>query len=111
MVHGTGVGVGVGVGVGDGVGVAFGRGSPAGVVGVSTGESPGISGNVGITSGNGSIGVSGSGSPVAGVVLPGVGTGVAPAAKSPTFKVTFGTESSNTWLSIVMSPEPVTSME
>lgn len=41
----------------------------------------------------------------------GVGTGVAPAARLPTCKLTFGTASSNTRLLIVMSPEPVTSTE
>ena len=64
--------------------------------------------NVGSTVG---IGIGSSGVGVGVATMDGVGTGVAPEARSPTLRFTFGTESSNTLLSIVMSPEPVTSIE
>src|SRR5687767_9304349 len=98
---GDGEGVGLGVGVGVGVppprfGVGVGNGSPSLIgVGVGIGSTPSISGGVGV------------GVPLAS----GVGVGVAPEARSPTRKFTFGTESSNTLLSTVMSPEPVTSTD
>jgi len=102
---GDGLGLGRGVAVGDGVGgggppprsgVGVGTGAPSlDGVGVGVGCAPSTRGGVGI-----------------GVATPiGVGVGVALEARSPTRKFTFGTESSNTRLSIVMSPEPVTSTE
>ena len=98
--EGDGDGVGVGVGVGappprSGVGVGSGSSSLIGV-GVGSGSPPSISGGVG-------VGVA--------IASAGVGVGAVPEARSPTRRLTFGTESSNTPLSIVMSPEPVTSTD
>src|SRR5215217_123720 len=110
--RGVGVGVtfglGVGVAVGEGVGVAVAAG-----VGVGEGVVTSVSA-VGVGVGFGSATV-GSGVPVTSGVgvgvatASGVGTGVAPDARSPTFRLTLGTASSKTLLSIVTSPEPVTS--
>jgi len=104
---GAGVGVGVAVGVGVGVGVAVGVGVGSGVdvgdpfgVGVAVGSPGDVSGDVlGSTEGSGSG------------VEAGVGVAVAPVARSETFRLILGTASSNTALSIVTSPEPVTSTE
>lgn len=109
-----------GVGIGDGVGVGVGSGS---VVGFGFVSVPGS----GLVTSTGSGCVSGSGSTVTGgvvgpgVVSPGVVVvvvgvvvvvvGVPFAARSPTLRVTLGTSSSKTALLMVMSPEPVTSIE
>ena len=112
IVQTSGAGVGVGVACGVGFGLGVGVGVAVGV-GVGLGEGPlpgdGDGDGFGLTS-TGSVPpvVSGVG---AGVVVSGVGTGVAPAVKSPTLSVTFGTSSSNTLLSMVMSPDPVMSIE
>jgi len=111
----AGVGVGVGVAVGVGVGVEVGVGVGVAValgVGVVAGSDPLRSG-VGIGSGltlmSGVTAEAGVGVAVA--ETPGVGVGVAPEARSPTLRLTLGTESSKTLLSTVTSPEPVTSIE
>jgi hypothetical protein len=104
---GTGVGVGVGVGVTDGVGVAVAVGVGVGVASIGTGV--GITVGVGDAPGSG-VGTTeglGVGEPT-GVAL---GVGVAPDARSSILRSTSGTESSNTRLSMVTSPEPVTSTD
>jgi hypothetical protein len=112
MVQGTigvGVGVGVGAGVMLGVGVGAGVGVGVGVIGVGVGT--GVEVGLGFGVGEGltpGVGVA-LGDPPG--VAPGLGAGVAVEAKSGTFRFTSGTESSNTLLSIVTSPEPVTSTE
>ena len=102
---GTGVGAGVGVGVGRGVGLGLELGVG---VGVADGLAPGL--GVGDASGLGYGDAPGLGDGEA----PGLGVGTAVGVgvaelRSGTFRFTFGTESSNTRLSIVTSPEPVTS--
>ena len=98
-------GVGVEAGVALGVGLGFGFGV---VVPGSMGGSIGSVGSVGLVGSVGSTGVVGSFGGVVGSVglvvsvggvvevVSGVGTGVAPAAKSPTLRLTFGTASSKT---------------
>ena len=108
-------GVGVGVGVARGVGVALGVGVGV-AVGVGVGLGMGVGVGVGVGDAFGSTPSTGSVPPVvsgvgAGVVVSGVGTGVAPADKSPTLSLTSGTSSSKTLLSMVMSPDPVMSIE
>ena len=100
---GLGLGVGLGVGVGVAVGVAEGS-EVGGVVPVLPVESTGV--GVPLVAGVVSVGF------VLGTIDElGVGTGVAPAARSPTVSVTFGTSSSNTALLTVTSPDPVMSTE
>jgi hypothetical protein len=79
-------GVGVGVGVGLGVGVGFGVEVGVGVgVGVDTGVLAGVGVGVGFVPSTGVVPPVGSGVGAA-VVGSGVGTGVAPAARSPTLR-------------------------
>jgi len=111
IVHGiTGDGLGLGFPLGDGLGDADATGLALGE-GDAVGKPPPMSGNGdGVTSGT--TGTIGDAVGLAeGVVLDAVGTGVAPAARSATWRLTFGTLSSKTALSIVTSPEPVISTE
>src|SRR6185503_12725880 len=122
IVQTAGVGVGVAVGLGVGVGVGVVVVPPGFVVGSVVGLVPPVP-VVGLVVGFVPVPVpvpsTGSVVPVPPVVsiggvvdvVSGVGTEVAPAERSSTWRSTFGTSSSNTALSTVMSPEPVTSME
>ena len=84
---GVGVDVGVGVAVGVGVGVATGKPSPTSRTGVGVGTWSVTSGRMGVAVGDG------VGSELEGDVVP---APVVPADRSPTLRLTVGTESSNT---------------
>ena len=115
MVQTAGAGVAFGVAAGLAAGVAAGL-----AAGVALGLAAGVGISIGRVPSTLGVGVSIGVPPRSGVALAsgvgvamadGVGSGVAPEARSPTFRSTFGTESSKTALSMVTSPEPVTSIE
>ena len=103
---GVGEAAGVGVGVADGVGEVLGVGVGRGMVSPRSGVGSGVGSGFAVLSGVGTETGVGVG---VGITEPGVGVGVD--ARLATLRLTFGTLSSNTALLIVMSPEPVTSIE
>ena len=100
VAFGFGVGVGVGVGVDNGVGVGVASPDPPPAAGVGVGDGLVLLPGVPLASG---VGVAVEG----GVDV----DDVEPDARSVTLRLTSGTLSSKTALSIVTSPEPVTSTE
>jgi len=107
---GVAVGDGDGVGAGVGVGVAVGAGVGVGV-GIGGGVGVDCTGGVGVAIGVGvGVAVTGPGSGNGGAMTP-CEAGVPDGARLPTLRFTCGTASSNTRLSIVTSPEPVTSAD
>src|SRR6185503_8263797 len=108
QISGVGVGVALGVGVAVGVGVGVDAGVGVGVPVTVPGSGVGVGDGLVVTSGVAVASGVGVGVDVDGM---GVGVGVAPDARSPILRFTSGTSSSKTALSIVTSPEPVTSTE